>query len=119
MEPVLSREGRVRSILSGTSQLIDSALVIDYGVPSDEAFRLEQELFTWFDRLSRRPGVPESWQALRFHLISMTCKIGHIYWAGRIGEHPTDERVKRSLALGPEVIAIEMEKRLGTAEGHD
>ena len=119
MDPVLSREGRVRSILSGTSQLIDSALVIDYGVPSDEAFRLEQELFTWFDRLSRRPGVPESWQALRFHLISMTCKIGHIYWSGRIGEHPTDERVKRSLALGPEIIAIEMEKRLETTEGHD
>jgi len=119
MEPVFSRELRVRSILSKTSRLIDSALVLDYGVPSDEALRLEQELFTWFDRLSRRPGAPESWQALRFHLISMTCKVGHIYWSGRIGELPSDERVKRSLALGPEIIAIEVERRIEPADEED
>jgi|SRR5215813_5632091 len=113
MEQGFSRERRVRSIISTASRLIESTLTHDYGVPQDEAVRLEEELFTWFDRLSRRPGVPESLRVLRSHLISMTCKVGHVYWSGRVGENPSDERVKRSLALGPEIIAIEIEKQLG------
>jgi len=116
MDKVYSKDPRVSSILSGTSRLVESALTVDYGVPREEALRLEQELFVWFDRLSRRPGVPESQRGLRSHLISMTCKVGHVYWCGRIGDVPTDERVKRSLALGPEIIAIELEKRVETLE---
>jgi hypothetical protein len=116
MDPILSRSGRVQRIISKASKLIESTLTSDYGVPKDEALRLEGELFTWFDRLSRRPGVPDSARTLRSHLISMTCKVGHIYWAGRIGEKPTDERVKRALALGPEIIAIELEKSIVAAE---
>ena|ERR1700730_7234872 len=112
MELPYSRERRVRSIIAKASRLIGSALESEYGVPHEEALHLEQELFTWFDRLSRRPGVPESQRALRSHLISMTCKVGHVYWSGRVGEPVIDERVKRSLALGPEVIAIELEKRI-------
>ena len=117
MDKVYSRDARVSSILSGTSRLIESTLTLDYGVPREEALRLEQELFVWFDRLARRPGVPESQKGLRSHLISMTCKVGHIYWCGRIGDVPTDERVKRSLALGPEIIAIELEKTAETPGG--
>src|SRR5215813_1218851 len=113
MEQSWSREREVRSIIAKASRLIESALEREYGVPHEEALHLEQELFTWFDRLSRRPGVPESQRALRSHLISMTCKVGHVYWSGRVGENPSDERVKRSLALGPEIIAIEIEKQLG------
>ena len=107
----ISRERRVHSIISKTSKLIESTLVSDYGVPREEARRLEQELFLWFDRLSRRPGVPESRRVLRSHLISMTCKVGHVFWSAHLGEEPKDERVRRVLALGPEVIAIELEKR--------
>jgi hypothetical protein len=112
-----SRERRVRSIISKASRLIESTLVTDYAVPREEALRLEQELFTWFDRLSRRPGVPASSRTLRSHLISMTCKVGHVYWSGRLDEIPGDERVKRNLALGPEIIAIELEKRIDETQG--
>jgi hypothetical protein len=111
MDHRLSRQRQVRSIISKDSRLIESTLVTDYAVPREEALRLEQELFTWFDRLSRRPGVPDTRKALRAHLISMTCKVGHVYWSGR-PEVPADERVKRALALGPEIIAIELEKRI-------
>jgi len=41
----------------------------------------------------------------------MTCKVGHVFWSAHLGEEPKDERVRRVLALGPEVIAIELEKR--------
>jgi hypothetical protein len=111
------REKRVRSIISNASRLIETTLVRDYGVPREEALRLEDELFTWFDRLSRRPGVPDSHRGLRSHLISMTCKVGHVYWSGRIADEPTDERVRRCLALGPEIIAVELEKRIESSEG--
>jgi hypothetical protein len=111
MDHGFSRKGRVRSIISKASRLIESTLLTDYAVPREEALRLEQELFTWFDRLSRRPGVPDTSKVLRAHLISMTCKVGHVYWSGR-PEIPADERVKRALALGPEIIAIELEKRI-------
>jgi hypothetical protein len=113
-----SRDRQVRSIISKASRLIESTLLADYGVPREEASRLQEELFTWFDRLSRRPGVPESSRALRSHLISMTCKVGHVYWSSKLEEVPADDRVKRVLALGPEIIAIELEKRFeSTDEG--
>jgi hypothetical protein len=113
------RGSRVSSIISRTTLLIETALTLEYGVPWEEAQRLEHELFVWFDRLSRRPGVPESQRALRSHLISMTCKIGHIYWSGRVGEEPSNERVRRSLALGPEIIAVELEKRVEMDDNPD
>jgi hypothetical protein len=116
MDQSLPRDPRIRSIVSKASRLIESTLLTDYGVPREEALRLEEELFIWFDRLARRPGVPDSTKALRSHLISMTCKVGHVYWSGRHENVPTDERVKRALALGPEIIAIELEKRADTDE---
>jgi len=115
MDSSSSRESRVRSIISDASKLIESTLVVDYGVPQAEALQLEQELFTWFDRLSRRPGVPDTRRGLCSHLLSMTCKVGHVYWSGRPGEEPRDERVRRALALGPEIIAIELERRIGSS----
>jgi hypothetical protein len=116
MDQGLSRGRRVRSIISKAERLIESTLLTDYAVPREEALRLEQELFTWFDRLSRRPGVPATSKALRSHLISMTCKVGHVFWSGRLNEVPADERVKRALALGPEIIAIELEKTIEETE---
>ena len=92
---------------------IDSALVSRYRLPQPEAERLGQELFHWFHRLCRRPGTPTSAKLLRPQLLSMACRVGHVYWTARgnaEGEH--DEIVRRSLALGPEIIAIEIENGL-------
>jgi hypothetical protein len=108
----LFREERVRRVVSATAKLIETTLVAQYGLPEDEASRLEEELFIWFDRLTRRPGTPDSSQLLRNQLISMACKIGHVYWVGRPQDpQRTSETVKRSLALGPDIIALELEKQ--------
>lgn len=109
------RDQEVAALFYGALEVVDSTLTSLYGVPQEDAARLEQELFAWFDRLSRRPSSPESVRALRPHLISMTCKVGHVYWMGKADvERPRDEAVRRSLALGPEIIAVELENRLNS-----
>jgi hypothetical protein len=110
----------LREIVEKTFPLVVSALLSQYQLPRDDATRLQQELFEWFDRLCRRPGTPSSVSTLRLQLISMTCKVGHIYWVGRLGaELPKNETLKRALALGPDIIAFELEERIKrpTAEG--
>jgi len=108
------RNRLVASLFRDSLEVIHSTLVNLYGVPSDDAFRLEEELLAWFDRFARRPGTVETLPGLRPHLISMACKIGHVYWSGKgDSEQPKDESARRSLALGPEIIAIEIESRLG------
>lgn len=93
--------------------MIDSTLTSHYNVPKEDAAQIEQELFKWFDRFSRRPGSPQSAKALRPHLLLMACQAGHVYWSGRLGDKPAeDERLNRNLILGPQEIAIELERRL-------
>ena len=54
---------------------------------------------------------------MRPHLILMTCQAGHVWWSGKPAESaPTDENVKRSLTLGPQQIAIELEKAIEKAK---
>jgi hypothetical protein len=104
--------------MANTSALIESTLVSAYGVPKEEAARLQQELFLWFHRLARRPGTSLSVQALRTHLLSMTCKVGHVFWMAKSGARKTEnEKVKRTLALGPDIIASELEKQIEETEG--
>jgi hypothetical protein len=111
------KEDAIAIILARSSALVESTLVSDYGLPKEEAERLARELSEWFDRLTRRPGTPTSLVALRAQLVSMTCKVGHVYWSGKLGTaNPVNETLKRTLALGPEVIAFEVEKRLEAAE---
>lgn len=113
MDRTASREENASLLLAERFSLIEATLVTTYGVPRAEATRLGQELCEWFDRLARRPGSPASLQGLRSQLLSMVCKVGHVYWAGKMdGTPPSSETVKRTLALGPEVIAIEIENRL-------
>ena len=113
---------KVAVLFKVTEQVIDSTLTSVYGIPSDDAAQLELELFAWFDRFARRPGTPDSLISLRPHLLSMACKIAHVYWSGRADASLVgDERVRRSLALGPEVVASEIEERLqrGSSEMSD
>jgi hypothetical protein len=103
-------------IIASDARYIEMTLVSDYGLPREEAARLTKELCEWFDRLARRPGTPAAHQSLRYQLISMTCKVGHVYWTGKGVEQPSNETVRRTLALGPEIIAFEVEKRLEETE---
>lgn len=111
------RDEQLRSIFAQVAPQIDSALVSRYGLPRQGADRVQQELFAWFHRLCRRPGAPASAQFLRPQLISMACRFGHIYWAARAeGEHPNNEAVRRSLSLGPELVAVEIENAIGSRD---
>ena len=96
--------------------LVDAALIRHYRLPADEAAEVRDRLLDWFRRFCQRPGLraPEE---LETELILMACRAGHVCSLGRTGEGPSDDGVHRSLALGPEVIAIEISK--GTRERED
>ena len=91
--------------------LIDSALLQHYGLSRSEASEVEDCLRDWFYGFVRRPGTPCTLAQLRPHLLSMACNAGHVYWSGKIGEKvPLEGNVQRSLTLGPQRIAGELEK---------
>ncbi len=105
-----NRRDEIDSIFGRVLPLIDSALVRHYRLCQDEAMEVEQSLYQWFHGFARRPGSPKSAEGLRPHLLLMACQAGHVYWSGKVVEEsPRDESVKRSLALGPQEIAIEVE----------
>jgi hypothetical protein len=63
---------------------------------------------------------------LKPHLIMMACQAAHVYWSGKLsGVTPVNEDVRRSLTLGPQQIAVELEKadeeheKSGRSEGLD
>jgi hypothetical protein len=113
------RREEIDSIFCRVLPMIDSALVRHYRLSQDEAMGVEQSLYEWFHGFARRPGSPKSAEGLRPHLLLMACQAGHVYWTGKVVEESQrDESVKRSLVLGPQEIAIEVEttvKRRETA----
>jgi len=106
-----TRDQEIRAIFARALPFIDSTLVSQYRLPREEATEMEQRLSEWFETFSRRPGTSAEIESLRSHLLLMTCQAGHVYWAAKLGsETPADENVKRALTLGPQEIAIELEK---------
>lgn len=107
------------SVFGRILPLIETALVTNYRLPPKEATEVEQRLYDWFQRFCRRPGSrrPES---LRSELLLMACRAGHVYSLSKLEDLlAEDERLKRSLTLGPEVIAIEIERGLGKPKATD
>ncbi len=108
-----SRDKEIRAVFNRTLPFIDSALLSQYRLPKGDASEVEHGLCEWFKRFSRRPGSPESVESLRGHLLLMTCHAGHVYWTAKLGaDAPEDERLNRTLTLGPREIAIELERRI-------
>lgn len=107
-----SGEEELRAVVRQALGVVETTLRTHYRLPPEDAAQLEREVLEWFDRLSRRPGSPSSPTLLRLQLVSMTCKIGHVYWVGKLGgNQPHDEHVRRTLTLGPEIVAIELERQ--------
>lgn len=104
-----SRRNEIEWIFCRALPLIDSALVDQYSFSRKAADELELCLHEWFHSFARRPGSPETLGRLRSHLLTMACNAGHVYWSAKSEEDVPADRVKRSLALGPERIAIELE----------
>jgi hypothetical protein len=97
--------------------LLRSALLQEYGLQRAEAAEVCECLRVWFHGFFRRPGTPHTVERLRPHLLSMACNAGHTYWSSRrADEIPADNNVKRSLSLGPEKIATELEKAVEERE---
>jgi hypothetical protein len=100
------------SVFGQILPLIEKALVTNYRLPPKEATEVEQRLYDWFQRFCRRPGSRQP-ESLRSELLLMACRAGHVYSVSRLEDLLSeDERLKRSLTLGPEVIAIEIERGL-------
>lgn len=100
------------SVFGQILPLIERALVSNYRLPPKEATEVEQRLYDWFQRFCRRPGSRHP-QSLRSELLLMACRAGHVYSISKLEDLlSTDERLKRSLSLGPEVIALEIERGL-------
>jgi hypothetical protein len=96
--------------------LVECALVQEYRLSPQEAAEIEQSLLEWFRGFGRRPGSPQSSEALSRHLLSMTCQAGHVFSSGRLGTSLLrDDRLQRTLTLGPQQIAIEIEARVEKA----
>lgn len=94
---------------------IDTALTRQYRLSTDEAAEVRDRLLDWFRRFCQRPGL-RSPEELETELLLMACRAGHVYSSGRSDEIPSDD-VQRSLALGPEIIAVEISK--GARETED
>ena len=100
--------------------LIHSALLHQYGLPRTEAREIEECLRDWFQAFIRRPGSPQTADLLKPHLLSMACHAGHVYWSGKpANETPKEGSVRRSLSLGPQRIAIELETSEEAHENQD
>ncbi|HYB54360.1 MAG TPA: hypothetical protein VEG84_10885 [Thermoanaerobaculia bacterium] len=113
MASSVSGPGSETPLVRSAREIIRVALTAVYRVPPEDTERLERELLAWFDRLRRRPGAPATIDLLRTQLVSMACRIAHVYWEGQTAElPPADRRLERTLALGPDVVASELEARL-------
>lgn len=93
--------------------LLERALLQEYRLTPQEAAEIEQSLLEWFRGFGRRPGSPQSAFALRRHLLSMTCQAAHVFSSARLNAmYPADGRLQRTLTLGPQQIAIEIEQQI-------
>ena len=105
----VNRDEEVALVFARVLGTIDAALDGLYGVPREDATKIEQGLLDWFRRYARRPGSTRPAQSLRADLIMMACRAGHVYSVAQIDEAGTHHDVReRSLALGPDVIAKEL-----------
>jgi hypothetical protein len=110
------RNNEAASVFGQVLPLIERALISNYRLPPKTATEVEQRLYEWFQRFCRRPGSrkPES---LRSELLLMACRAGHVYSVSKLEDLLSeDERLRRSLTLGPEVIAIEIERGLDKSQ---
>jgi hypothetical protein len=111
-----TRQEEIDRVFARSLPLLESALTQEYRLTPREAAEIQQSLLEWFRGFARRPGSPESADALRRHLLSMTCQAGHVYCSGKVAASPNDERLQRALTLGPQQIAMEIEEQAQLAQ---
>jgi hypothetical protein len=106
----VNRDEEIALVFARVLETIDTALLSLYGVPREDATKIEQGLLDWFRRYARRPGSARPTSSLRTDLIVMACRAGHVYSSAQFDPQfgVGMESRERSLALGPDVIAKEL-----------
>lgn len=112
----MNRDEEIALVFARVLATVDAALTSLYGVPREDATKIEQGLLDWFRRYARRPGSARPANSLRMDLIMMACRAGHVYLSGQTGQAVSSDARERSLALGPEVIAKEILENLERAK---
>jgi len=107
------RPGEVESVFSLTLDVIHSALVTYYRLTEEEARGAEEDLYTWFQRLSRRGGAGQMpARLLRISLLSAACQYGRSFQLWKLGgEQSADRDLNDLLAREPEEVAGDIERR--------
>lgn len=105
----MNRDEEIALVFARALATIDTALTSLYGVPREDATKIEQGLLDWFRRYARRPGSSRPATSLRVDVITMACRAGHVYSVAQFDQQIQAPEVReRSLALGPDVIAKEL-----------
>lgn len=105
----MNRDEEIALVFARVLATIDTALSSLYGVPREDATKIEQGLLDWFRRYARRPGSARPVSSLRTDLLIMACRAGHVYSVAQFDlETTVPDTRERSLALGPEVMAKEL-----------
>ncbi len=112
-KPVPYRSGEVESVFSRTLDVIHSALVSYYRLTNEEAKGAEEDLFVWFQRLSRRGGAGQMpVKLLRISLLSAACQYGRSFQLWKLGgEQSSDLALNEMLAREPDDVAGDLERR--------
>jgi hypothetical protein len=107
---VITRDQEITAVFGRARAVIRVALETHYLVPVGDADEIEQSLYAWFHRFSRRPDSQLSVEALRPNLFRMTCKAAQDYWLWKHhGGRITNDGVRLALNRDPEELAIELE----------
>ena len=112
-EPSSRRLDDVGSVFSLTLDVIHSALVAYYRLTEEEARGAEEDLYVWFQRLSRRGGAGQMpVKLLRISLLSAACQYGRSFQLWKLGgEQSADSEFNDALSREPDEVAGDLDRR--------
>ena len=112
-KPSSRRPDEVESVFSRALDVIHSALVSYYRLSDEEARGAEEDLFVWFQRLSRRGGAGQMpVKLLRISLLSAACQYGRSFQLWKLGgEQSADSNLNEILAREPDEVATDLDRR--------
>ena len=112
-KPSSRRPDEVETVFSRALDVIHSALVSYYRLSDEEARGAEEDLFIWFQRLSRRGGAGQMpVKLLRISLLSAACQYGRSFQLWKLGgEQSPDNNLNEILAREPDEVATDLDRR--------
>jgi hypothetical protein len=110
---VPKRPDEVESVFALTLDVIHSALVSYYRLTDEEARGAEEDLYIWFQRLSRRGGAGQMpAKLLRISLLSAACQYGRSFQLWKLGgELSSDRGLNDLLSREPDDVAVDLDRR--------